>query len=109
MQANLAEELGLYVVELLKIGELVGRQPPQPHLQVLSQKIGLKVAQLRTAGQQLAAKQLSPGVLAQMGGFFKESFTAALKEAHRMVQVRPGESGQQRLNGKIAVIREMEQ
>lgn len=107
MQANLGEELALYMVELIKINELIARQPPQPHLQVLAHKIELKVTQLKTAAQQLASKQLSPAVITQMAAFFKESFTAALKEAHRMVQVRPSESGQQRLNGKIAVIREM--
>ena len=105
MQAELLEQLGQYTVELLKIGELVERQPPQPHLQVLRQKIELKVAQLRTAGQQLTAKQLSTAVVAQMAAFFKESFGTVIKEAHRMVQVRPSQDGQQRLSGKISVIR----
>ena len=62
-----------------------------------------------TAGGILAVKQHSQAVLAQMAGFFKESFTAVIKEAHRMIQVRPGQDGQQRLNGKISVIREMEE
>lgn len=83
----------------------MGRQPPQPHLRVMREKIELKVAQLRTAGQQLAARQLSSAVVAQMGAFFKESFGSVIKEAHRMVQVRPSQDGQQKLSGKISVIR----
>jgi hypothetical protein len=77
------------------------RQPPQPHLQVLKEKIGLKIRQMRSASHRLTAKQHSSSVLAQMAAFFKESFTSAIKETHRLVQVRPTSDGQQRLKGKI--------
>lgn len=107
--SDVAEQLAQYTAELRKIEELIAGQQPQQHLQVLLQKIRMKGSQFATALQQLALRQHSPAALAHMSLFFKESFTQAVKEAHRLVQIQARPEGQERLRSKVGLIREMEE
>jgi uncharacterized protein YukE len=43
-----------------------------------------------------------------MSHFFKESFTLVIKEAHRLIQIRSNPESQERLKGKVSIIKEME-
>jgi hypothetical protein len=48
--SDLIQQVNEYVVELLKIEELITKQQSlQPHLQVLKQKIGMKIQQFNMA------------------------------------------------------------
>jgi hypothetical protein len=55
--SDLIQQINEYIVELLKIEELITRQQSlQLHLQVLKQKITMKIGQFRMAAQQFGIK-----------------------------------------------------
>ena len=108
--SDVAEQLGQYIAELLKIEDLISRQQhsQQQHLHVLLQRIRMKSSQFNSALQQLSLKQHSPAALSQMSLLFKESFTQVVKEAHRLVQIHARPESQERVRNKLSLIKEME-
>lgn len=106
---NLVQQLNEYIIDLADIEKtLAQKRNPPPHLQLLRQKINLKVSHFRTAIASLQHQPHSAQAIQQLSNHFANAFALTVKEAHRLLQVKAGEEGQARLQNKLSMLKEME-
>ena len=63
---------------------------------------------MQVAIQHVHNKQYTNATLNHMHSYFQNAFTQVVKEAHRLLQMKVGVEGKQRLDGKLSMLREME-
>jgi hypothetical protein len=105
----LGEQVGQHLLELQTIRQRLDGQPPLPHFRLLQAKLDIKISHLATAADRLHSANSSPAALQQLSAHLGQTYAQAVKEAHRLLQLKTETGGGSRLRSRLAFLSGMEQ